>query len=74
MDRILVSLSLTQVMALLCTATCISMPITMTVTIIESIKVSFSIQTNNDNIYAFVNMNTERAGNEVIYLYKFPPV
>ena len=25
----------------------------------------FSIQTNNNNIYTFVYMNTERAGNEV---------
>ena len=29
----------------------------------------FSIQTNNDdNIHTFINMNTERAGNEVILL------
>ena len=28
----------------------------------------FSIQTNNDNIQTFANMNTERAGKEVILL------
>ena len=29
----------------------------------------FSIQTNNNNnIHAFINMNTEKAGNEVILL------
>ena len=35
----------------------------------------FIIQTNNNNndIHTFQNMNTERAGNEVYYLYKFPP-
>ena len=34
----------------------------------QSIKVLFNIQTNNNNIHAFINMNTERAGNEVILL------
>ena len=28
----------------------------------------FSIQTNNNNIHAFVDINTERAGKEVILL------
>ena len=28
----------------------------------------FSIQTNNDNIHTFVNMNTERAGKKVLLL------
>ena len=28
----------------------------------------FSIQANNDNIHTFLNMNTERAGKEVILL------
>ena len=34
----------------------------------QPIKVLFSIQTNNNNIHTFVNINTERAGNKVILL------
>ena len=36
--------------------------------IYKSIILLFSIQTNSDNMHTFVNMNTERAENEVILL------